>query len=422
MATSAPGDYVGRGLGAKDEGFPTETRKVIAAALFAFGSGAAFSFYLAGVGFFVVQFKSRGILPWMLLISYCTFPVALLAQGKFDAFFDKLFTPRITFFFRVLVIPVFMAAIIGAIAFLCTLWVPLLSCGFVLGFMYAASLASSIQMTSTWEPLLVVWTQIGNTLGAATPIAAFFIFSFTASTATKIHFQLILLVPISICIMTSSILMYWHFKLDLFEHVYRRLSYDLPEDDSPPDLMLLKRGTSADAPVYEKDDVDCHGVPLWVPWYTFLAGLNTFMSFALLPFATYFGDADLAQTLVLAKLAMDCMGRFSALFWGYFYGDLAEPIHAQVIIQLICRLVVGVVLALSLLHFLSLHRALFLTLWCLFFWDGCYLASQIDVVTTRCSVVGQRKAVSRKNVLCTYAGLLIGLILAVAVVQLTGMM
>merc|ERR1719191_183703 len=126
------------------------------------------------------------------------------------------------------------------------------------------------------EPLLVVWTMIGNTAGAATAVAAFLIFSFTASTASKVQFQLILLVPIGICILTSGILMYWHFKLDVFEHAYRRLAYDLDPDDAPP-LLHLERGTSANKSEYLRDDVDKLGVPFWVPWYGAVAGLNQVM-------------------------------------------------------------------------------------------------------------------------------------------------
>jgi len=360
----------------------------------------------------------------MLLASYSPFPLTLLLQEKFDAFFDRIHSTRVTFFFRVIIVPLLMAAVIGVVALLCTLWIPVLVCGLVLGFLYAASVGSSLQMTSAWEPLLVVWAQIGNTIGAATSVVAFFIFSFTASTASKAEFQVILLVPIAVCIITSSTLMYWHFKYDLFEHVYRRLAYDLEveeeQDGFPPPLLPLTRGTSADAPVYPKGDVDTLGVPLWVPWYSLGSGTNTFMTFLVLPFATYFGDADLAQTLVLSKWGVDLLGRCVALLWGYWYEDSVEPIHFELASYLLCRMVVAIVLALRLLHVVSLHRAVFLTTWCFFFFSGTFLGSLIDVVCTRCTVIGQRKAIARRNALVTYAGLLTGLCCSVALMYFTG--
>lgn len=400
----------------------SESRVIVAAVLTTFGTGAAFSFYWAGVGFFVLEFKSRAILPWMLLVSFGAFAMALLLQEKFDAVFDKKYSPRHTFFFRVMVLPFFSAAAIGVLALLCDSWGTVLACGFFLGFLYAANVAASLQMASSWDPLLVVWTQIGNTVGSASAVFTFFIFSFTASTASKMQFQWILLVPIVLCIMTSSILMYWHFKLDLFEHVYRRLEYDLSEDDNAPPLMIpLTRGTSAQKSLYQGDDVDSKGVPVWVPLYTFLHGLSFFMSFSVLPFATFFGDADLSQTLLLAKLAMDCGGRISALVWGYVFRDLAKPIHIEVTFQVICRLVVGIVLALVLLQAVSLQNELFLVLWCYFFASGTHLASQIEVLCGRCVVVSQRKASSRRNVLAAAMGKNCGIWLALAVVHSANM-
>lgn len=417
-------------MAASSKGILAEPRKVIAACIFPLGAGSILSFYLAGVGFFVVAFESRNILLWMLLSVYSPFPIALYCQGKLDAYFDKLHTTRVTFFFRVIIIPLLMAGMIGVVASLCTMWIPVLVCGVIIGFLYAANVGSSLQMTSAWDPLLVVWAQIGNTLGATTSCLAFFIFSFSAAKASKIEFQLILTVPICICILTSAMLTYWHFKYDLFEHVYRRLSYDLglaeevsnePERTSefPPSMLPLTRGTSAEAPVYY-GEVDEVGVPLFVPWYNFAGALNTFMTFMLLPFATYFGDADLAQTLVLAKFAMDFMGRFVALAWGYFYEGLQEPIHAEVIGQLIARLAAGIVCALSLFKVLILHHMVFLTVWCLFYADGSFLNSQMDLISTRCTVVGQRKANSRTNAFLGYVGLFAALWLSLAVVYFSG--
>merc|ERR1719161_1985395 len=191
-----------------------------------------------------------------------------------------------------------------------------------LGFCGAASISSASQMTAAWDPLLVVWAQVGNTLGSIVPNLVFFLSSFAASQASVLEFQVVLLVPIVVCCITSGILMYWHFKYNLFERVFRRLAYDLPQDneDLPPSMMTLTRGTSAASDtslVYAKDDVDSDGVPLWVPSYNMAAGVNAFLSYLVLPWATFFGDADLAQTLVLAKFAMDFSGRFLALVWGH---------------------------------------------------------------------------------------------------------
>lgn len=410
---------------AKRKGWNVQAVKVVAALLTTFGSGAVLAFYLAGVGFFVVQFKSRTILLWMLLAAYGPFPLALWLQVNFDGFFDKMHGTKMTFCFRVMALPVLMAVVLGVLAFLCTLWVAVLICGLLLGFMYASTIASSLQMVSSWEPILVVWAQMGNTVGSSTAVIAFFIFSFRAAEASTQEFRTILLVPIGIVVITSSILMYWHFKEDMFEHVYRRLAYDLLEaenaahndaaqNDFPP-LLPMTRGTSADAPVYARKEVDSLGVPLWAPWYAYAGGLSMHMSFLILPFATYFGDADLAQTLVLSKFAMDCCGRLTALIWGYL-NEEAETRHALIIFQLISRLLALVLLALMLLRIVPLYQALFLTLWCFFYWDAAHLTSQIDIIVTRCTVVAQRKAVSRRNACVGYAGLLLALLISVGVV------
>lgn len=114
-------------------------RNVVAATITTLGPGAALSFYLAGVGFFVVRFNSRNILLWMLLAVYSPFPVALLLQEKFDAGFDKVFTTRVTFFFRVIVVPLMMAVLIGVLALLCTMWIAVLLCGLFMGFFFRSN-------------------------------------------------------------------------------------------------------------------------------------------------------------------------------------------------------------------------------------------------------------------------------------------
>merc|ERR1719316_1619564 len=131
--------------------------KVVAAALTTFGSGAALAFYFGGVGFFIVQFKSRTVLLWMLCAAYGPFPVALILQEKFDAMFDKMHSTQVTFFFRVMVVPLLMAVVLGLIALLCTVWLAVTIGGVILGFLYASTIGSSLQMTAAWEPLLVVW-------------------------------------------------------------------------------------------------------------------------------------------------------------------------------------------------------------------------------------------------------------------------
>lgn len=407
-----------------DADFVTQSRKVAAACLTTFGTGAAQAFYLAGVGFYVIRFSSNLFLIWMLLALFTPFPVALFLQERFDALFDKAFSTRVTFFFRVILLPLGVAAILAVLALVCTFWTWVLVCGVALGFCCAASTGSSLQMTAAWEPILIIWAQIGSTTGSLTATLTFFLFSFTASKASILEFQVILLVPVAICCLTSGSLMYLHFRYDLFEHVYRRLAYDLPKDpeDFPEDfpaLMPLVRGSSATAPIYGEEDVDSLGVPLWVPWYNQIAGVNLFLSFLVLPFATFLGDPDMAQTLVLAKFAMDSLGQLLALAWAHFHEDEPhKPIHVQVGLQFFSRILIGIVLLLHLFKNLVIPQTTFLTLWCYFFLDEKYLLSQIGVLSTHCTVIAQRKAVARKKAFLTSAGMLIGLVCALVLAHL----
>lgn len=387
-----------------------EPMKVAAAMITTFGSGAACAFYLAGSAFFVVRFNNPVYFLWMLLAVFTPFPLALVLQEHYDAFFDKVFSTRVTFFFRVILLPLVMSGIIGVVAFVCTMRIALLVCGMFMGFCYSASISASLQMTAAWDPLLAVWAQIGNMLGSTMPALAFFTFSFIASKASVLEFQVILIVPVVLCCMTSGILTYWHFKYDLFERVYRRLAYDLesPRDD-PLAMMPLTRGTSDTGPVYTKDDVDSLGVPLWVPRYHMVACVNASISYLVLPLATLFGDADLGQKLVLAKFVMDFLGRFLALGWGHLNRELLEPIHIELGLQILSRFAVGVILLLDLFRILTLHHAGFLACWCYLFLDENIIASQIDIIVTRVSPIQQRKVGSRRNYLGTFAGILIGL-------------
>jgi len=392
---------------------------VVIATMIPLSAGATYSFYLGSVGFFVVTFRSRVFLAWMILCVFCTFPFALYLQEKFDSSFDKMFSTRVTFFFRVMLVPVVMAGIMGVLIFVCTKWLPVLICGSFLGFCYAATVGSSMQMAVSWHPLLVVWAQIGNQLGSATPVIGFWLFSFTPMEATVDQLQKVLVVPLIICCINSVILMYLHFRLEYFENVYRRLSYGLSHDDEdPPASTPLKRGASDRSDTekaYLGDDVDSLGVPLWVPKYNALAGINAVASYFILPFATFFGNANLAQTLVLAKFAMDFLGRFAILGWGHLNQDLLSPIHLQVGAQVTVRYVVAVILGLDVFQVMKLHHALFMTLWCYFFFSEKFLASQLDLLCARVTPISQRKVVSRRNVGLTYLGILIGVSVALVV-------
>merc|ERR1719345_231153 len=76
------------------------------------------------------------------------------------------------------------------------------------------------------DPRDFSYAMIGNLVGGALPVVAFFIMDFGPSSSLASFRSVLLIVP-TICLASSLILGYLHVQLDLFQKSYERLGYDL---------------------------------------------------------------------------------------------------------------------------------------------------------------------------------------------------
>merc|ERR1719324_1549081 len=102
----------------------------------------------------------------ILLSLFLPYPAVVLLQEKADAFFDKKYSTKVTYFFRVM-----MLQGILAVASLAWMFMPqtpylVLAVGVLIGGLGGAVGSSSMQLVSTLEPELATYNRLGNQCGS----------------------------------------------------------------------------------------------------------------------------------------------------------------------------------------------------------------------------------------------------------------
>jgi hypothetical protein len=382
-----------------------ENLKLAVASFSLLGVGCAAGFYLAPAGFFEYQFKDDKFFLWMLMALYIPFPLVLLLQEQFDQRFDAMFGPRQTYFFRVIAVQMVLAVTFAAYSLASKSPALVLVCGAFIGFFSGATLSSTMQLMSVWDAYLAAWASVGKDIAGALPVITYLVFGFSASASKTSEFQAMQLFPIILISLCSIILTGLH-STGLWDKAYERLGYDVFDPDDEEQI----RQVSETDPLLPSDEVDSSGAPLWTPNWQFATGFNTFLSFLLLPLVTSMRNPDLTQKLILGKLAMDCFARCAAALLSKteVFG-LARPNHYLLIALVSVRSILFLVLLAHLFHFALIPLTAFVWLWYFQYFSGSFAASQIDVTITRFAPVSLRKAISRRNTLCNFSGLNLGL-------------
>lgn len=388
-----------------------EPVKIGAATISMLGIGCSSGYYLAAAGFFQHTFESQMYFLWMIIAFYVPYPATLILQERFDEYFDRRFSTRQTYFFRVVLCQLYS---IGAFAGLSLCYrspAGVLVCGCIIGFLSSACLASTMQLMSSWEPSLAAWASLGKEIGGVLPVVTYYMLEFRASAASVHEFQRMQLFPGVALFLCSSCGIFMHFS-GILDKAYSRLGYDLQdtflEEEQHPSRVISEADPLLDA----NEKVDDHGVPFWMSRWQTTMGYNTFLTFLLMPMICFRGNPDLTQHLTLGKLLMDCLSRAIAAGMtrtGAFSGK--RPYHYCLIMQQLFRTVLFLLLVMDLMGVLSISSMVFMCVWYLHYFEGGFTASQIEVTIVQFAPVAMRKSISRRSSLANYIGLGFALVL-----------
>lgn len=407
-----------------DAGVPTKDAGVAAlqhwaAFVMTLGPGAAMGFYVATVGFYVANFESRVFFIAMAFCAYLPGPLVAFLQQLLDDKFDERYSPTVTYFFRVVLLQLVLA--VAALVWILMPQTPasVLVAGLVIGTLSWTVIISSTQMVVAMDPVDTGYAMLGNLVGGAMPVAAFLFFSFSPESSLA-SFRLVLMTLPVICVASSVILGFMHVHLDLFQKTFDRLGYDMiPRETEElglgpqpprPDRQLTE--TQPLAPVADGK------VPSWVwAWCTYTA-VSTAMSVSVVCLVAFIGKPDNAQMLAVSKLSMDLVGGVLSLMLPGLTCFELGPWHKT----LACTGVLRLLLLFVILGVLAgwwcpyKFKPMVMSIWLSFHLLQAISIPHIGVTIGFYVLVKDRKRVLRMNTACRFAGGLVGVIMAAAVV------
>eukprot|EP00747_Dinoflagellata_sp_TGD_P071143 gnl/TRDRNA2_/TRDRNA2_156901_c0_seq2.p1 gnl/TRDRNA2_/TRDRNA2_156901_c0~~gnl/TRDRNA2_/TRDRNA2_156901_c0_seq2.p1 ORF type:complete len:478 (+),score=45.16 gnl/TRDRNA2_/TRDRNA2_156901_c0_seq2:108-1541(+) len=378
--------------------------------------GCAIAFYCGLVGFYTENFHGGAFYSAMQACVTIPFLVILFLQHTFDAMFDEMFSTVLTYLFRCFAMQLVLACVILVYILVPQSPLVVLNFGVLIGSCSAVLTSSSTQMVAQMGPGKLVWLTIGSQVGAAVPALVFPLAHFEVSSPLS-KFRLVVSTAIVVCICSCSFLVYLHARHSIFHHAFRRLSYDLPsaqrslEESEHSEIRIERQLTPTQPPAPTPAD----GVPTWVwYWCAFRVPEKT-MSFTILGLCPFFGSTSLAQTLMLLRMTMECIGRLVVIPVINSAGFKTGPYH-RVLGSCIClRVSLFVVLLLYVVSSnsaasLKISEAKMLLAWCVFYAVDNFDAGLADVTTAEYVQVSSRKLMARANLVATFSGLCLGLL------------
>lgn len=376
----------------------------LGAATVLIGPALASSTYSALVGFYVLHFGSRAFYVVMMMCITLPFMMVVFVQEKADSMFDRKFSTRNTFFFRI----VFMHFVVSALAFI---WMVMPQCpatvlavGFCIGTFVGAISSSAMQLTAALDPNLLTFANLGLFVGFVSPVLLFVIFDFHPS-ASLATFQMVIVCVAVINALIGGSLCYAHFQLDIFAKAYERLGYDLGHD-------LVFSEVESDRQFTETEPLcpdSCReGVPVWVWIWCAILGILSAVKLCILSLTGFFGDAAMAQRLILIQQCTEFLGNFVAMPLGYVPEFREGPWH-NVLGGIVFVSATFWCMLLAKLVGTAVARPAFIVSWggMCFLWS--FSVNFIQLTTGSYVKVMDRKLVARRAYLSLNVGFVLGL-------------
>lgn len=382
----------------------------LAAVIMVVPAGSAPAFYISMVGFYALNFKSSIFFIGMLFALFSPYPVLPLIQHKLDGFFDDHFSTKTTYFFRVVCVQLILASVVLTwILAPQSPWLVLLV-GVTIGIFSSANISSCHQLCAAMAPQLPQFAMIGEQLGAVLPILTLTMLAFEAD-ASLWKFRIALSVVPIVCTLSALVLSYFHFKSELFEVAYLHLAYKDDEEDIPnyisEQAVPLEEGFKMTTPR--------QGVHSWV-WYWMVAvGFMSALDGFTISLAPFFGDPTMAQQLALMKMAMNFVGKLSAIPISGLACFQLGPTHKSMTFLVVGYVVLALLIVARLARF-NINTMVFLFSWCLLTAWYRFAGSYAIVTMLTYVEIHSRKFVARTNLIVVLGSCLVGVVLAFAVV------
>lgn len=144
--------------------------KGISAFLLGLAPGSACAFYLQLVGYYTLNFHTNAFYVLMVVALFCPYPIIGALQGALDERYDAMFSTKVTYIFRTLVVQLLLAVCIGLWIALPQTPVSVLVVGFLLGTLTAVISTSGLQMVAALDPRAMPFVQFGREAGGVLPI------------------------------------------------------------------------------------------------------------------------------------------------------------------------------------------------------------------------------------------------------------
>lgn len=376
------------------------------------GLNVASAIYFTHVGVFAKRL-GRSIFGEMI-ISYLSAGIcALLAQSCADHYFDNAYGSKPAYTCR------FASGLF--VQGVCLLIIPftvhrttVIVIGVLIGFFGGASLTSVQQVASSTHAASTKLVSTGITSARAVPIVLSLCLSFD-SDATMTTKMMFCWIPGVLCFVLFVAVLFFAPSEQALHATFVRMDQTIreravSEADTPP-LSSMSRLTG------DGDSVWRYPLVVLSSTVQFLGnGLTMF----LMPFVTYFGSFDLAQTLILVCFAGELLGRYGALYvrlWDF--GMLNSKGLALLVCTVAVRtglLVVFMLRVYDVIHFSNAVLGIFMFVFYLVYAWG---HSELMVVVTKFCTADQRPEVMRGMMFLMFAAQLTSAVIGMCTVDET---
>lgn len=385
-------------------------------ALSGLGLNITFAIYLAYVQIYGEAF-SRTILGRMNIAIYVAATSVVLVQMYVDPFFDRVFTPKATYTFRICLALVVMFLTLLSIPFADNDVHHVYLVGVLIGLFEGSGLSTIQQLAAVVHPDLTKHVNTGFTVAQVLPIALSVALGFYNAQAGSFAAIAFAWIPAGLCLVACALQfgLVIHGNLNrAFAEMDRTLA-DCDPEQTPLIADIVGRGTSKESCGTQKGNV-------WLTTPVLLCSIVQFMtngfSMFLMPFLTYFGAHDLAHMLVLVRFASELGGRILSHLWGYSYWNLDA---SQAITILVASIVFRGALLVAILSdafgFYKLGLVWLVVLVSLFYLSFGWSQSEVMTVVVEVGPAGATAELARGMMFLCFAAQLLSLAIAVSLVE-----
>jgi hypothetical protein len=274
------------------------------------GLNITFSIYLAYVQVYGAVF-SRSILGYMNVCIYVAATSVVLVQILFDATFDVMYDPKVTYTFRICVGLFMMFCTLLSVPFAESSVYHVYAIGVLIGIFEGGGLSTLQQFAPVVHREMSKYANTGFTIAQVLPIllsVATGFYQARPGSAEAIAFAWI---PASLCL--AGLCLFIGMVLNgNFNVAFARLNRRLSKDPSPGRTPSEPRDSEREPIADRKEQA------LWLRTPIMMCAIVQFatngLSIFLMPFLTYFDGASLAHILVLVRFAGELAGRIASHF------------------------------------------------------------------------------------------------------------